>query len=122
MILQLTSPPALPTSLPSASPQGSPSVLGGGPETINAFDEKGFPTTIIRPAAEATEVKHYNEQGFLVTDSPAKATPTFRLVAESASPSIKATTAPTNAAANLGRFDSKLGAVCAILLGGVLAL
>ncbi|MCJ1343047.1 hypothetical protein MMC31_001237 [Peltigera leucophlebia] len=117
-----TSQPALPTSLPSASRQDSLLGGGGGLETFQGFDEKGFPITLTRPISEATAAKHYNEQGFLVTDAPAKATATFKAIAESAGPTLKATTAPTNTAAGLKRFDWKLSTIFAMFLGGTLAV
>lgn len=108
--------------MPSASQQDSPSGGGGGLETFQGFDEKGFPVTITRPVAEATAAKHYNEQGFLVTDPPAKASDTFKAIAESAGPTVKATTARTNAAVDRRRYGWKLGTIFAIFLGGTLAI
>ena len=93
---------------------------GGGLETFQGFDEKGFPTIVTRPVAEAS--KHFNEQGFLVTDAPFKASPTFKAIAESAGPTLKATTAPTNAAADRKRYGWKLSTMFAIFLGGALAI
>lgn len=93
---------------------------GGGLETFQGFDEKGFPIIVTRPVAEATASKHYNEQGFLVTDAPSKASPTFKAIAESAT--FKATTAPTNAAVDQKRYDWKLSMMFTIFLGGTLAI
>lgn len=95
---------------------------GGGLETFQGFDEKGFPVTITRPVADATAAKHYNEQGFLVTDAPAKTSATFKALAESASPTLKATTARTNAGVDRRRYDWKVSIIFAIFLGGTLAI
>ena len=89
----------------------------GGLETFQGFDEKGFPITVTRPVAEATASKHYNEQGFLVTDAPSKASPTFKAIAEIAGQTLKATTAPTNAAVDRKRYDWRLSMMSAIFLG-----
>ena len=105
-----------------SSQQGSPLGGGGGLETFQGFDEKGFPVTLTRPVADATAAKHYNEQGFLVTDAPAKASTTFKALAESASPTLKATTAHKNAAVDQRRYDWKISTIFAIILGGTFAM
>lgn len=103
-------------------------VVGGGLETITTFDEKGFLTTITQAAAAATGAKHYNEQGFLVTDIPEPTgtgtSPTKVLaLADSTDPSMKATKiSATSAAANARRFDWTLGAACGLFLGGTLLI
>lgn len=110
-------------------PQDSPlGVASGGLETITTFDEKGFLTTIIQAAAAATGTKRYNEQGFLITNSPEPTdtgtSPTKVLaLADSTDPSMKATKiTATTAAANPKSFDWKLGAACGLFLGGALVM
>lgn len=101
---------------------------GGGLEIITKFDEKGFLTTITQAIAAATGAKQYNEQGFLVTDSPEPTgtgtSPTKVLaLADSTDPSTKATKiSATAAAANPRRFDWTLGAACGLFLGGALVI
>ncbi|KAL8675056.1 MAG: hypothetical protein Q9168_000539 [Polycauliona sp. 1 TL-2023] len=56
------------TSSPPAASQAS--AADGGLETVTEYDQRGFPTVIVQ-AKGAT--KHYNDQGFLITDGPALA-------------------------------------------------
>ncbi|KAL8999222.1 MAG: hypothetical protein Q9169_001887 [Polycauliona sp. 2 TL-2023] len=56
------------TSLPLAASVVSPA--DGGLETVTAYDQRGFPTVIVQAKGAS---KHYNDQGFLITDSPALA-------------------------------------------------
>ena len=59
---------------PAVSPTtSSPLVASGvspGLETVTAYDQRGFPTVVVQAKGA---VKHYNDQGFLITDSPALA-------------------------------------------------
>ena len=51
----------------------------GGYEVVTTYDQQGFPETITQLAGAATAVKSYNEQGFLITNSPSltpRASPT----------------------------------------------
>lgn len=103
-------------------------MVDGGLETITTFDEKGFLTTVTQAAAVATGAKHYNEQGFLVTNSPeptGTGTPPTKVLelADSTDPSMKATkVSATTAAANPRKFDWNLGAACGLFLGGALVI
>ncbi|KAL9640518.1 MAG: hypothetical protein Q9204_000690 [Flavoplaca sp. TL-2023a] len=56
---------APPTSSPSAASGASPA--DGGLETVTAYDQRGFPTVIVQAKGAS---KQYNDQGFLITDSP----------------------------------------------------
>lgn len=58
---------------PAVSPTSSPLVASGvspGLETVTQYDQRGFPTVVVQAKGA---VKHYNDQGFLITDSPALA-------------------------------------------------
>ncbi|KAI9696165.1 MAG: hypothetical protein M1820_008306 [Bogoriella megaspora] len=63
------------TSSPVVSAQASSSAAASpassGSETVTSYDEKGFPTTATVPAGWNTAAKSYNDQGFLITPSPA---------------------------------------------------
>ncbi|KAL8845606.1 MAG: hypothetical protein Q9176_000242 [Flavoplaca citrina] len=54
-----------PTSSPLAASGASPA--DGGLETVTAYDQRGFPTVIVQAKGAS---KQYNDQGFLITDSP----------------------------------------------------
>ncbi|KAI4173308.1 MAG: hypothetical protein LQ343_003019 [Gyalolechia ehrenbergii] len=60
-----TSTPVLSTSSPQDL--SGPSPADGGLETVTAFDQRGFPTTIVQ-AKGAT--RRYDDQGFLITATP----------------------------------------------------
>ncbi|MCJ1469478.1 hypothetical protein MMC07_008111 [Pseudocyphellaria aurata] len=124
-----TSPPPLPTSSHSVSPQDSLlEVAGGGLETVTTFDEKGFLTTVTRAVAAVTGAKHYDQQGFLVTNPPeptsSGTSPTKMLaLADSSDPSMKATKiSPTTAAANPRSFHRIFGAACGLFVCGALVI
>ena len=103
-------------------------MAGGGLEIVTRFDEKGFLTTVTQAVAAATDVKHYNEQGFLVTNPPEPTStgisPTKVMVlADSTGPSVKATkTSSTSAAANPRRSGWTLWTVCGLFLSGALLI
>lgn len=84
---QVTSLQVLSTSLPADSQQGSPG--DGGYELVTSYNQQGFPEIITQQAGAATAVKSYNEQGFLVTDSPTittRASPTALADSAASSP------------------------------------
>ncbi len=59
---------------------------------MTSYNQQGFPEVITEPAGYATAVKSYNEQGFLITDSPSittRASPTA-LADSAASSSVDA--------------------------------
>lgn len=127
---QVTSPPVSPTSSPAGSQQGSH--VPGGYEVVTTYNEQGFPVVVTQPAGYASAIKHYNDQGFLVTSGAvleSRSAPTaapknavgsgVRAAADSASPSV-ATVSPsatTGAASRLGGVGTTLTAVFGIFCG-----
>jgi hypothetical protein len=53
------------------SQQGSPAA--GGSEIFTSFDQQGFPVVVTQAPGAATAVKHYDDQGFLITTGAALA-------------------------------------------------
>ena len=115
-------------SLPSSTSQElSPQASGaaGGYEVKTGWDDRGFKTTYTVAISAATQKPQYNEQGFLITPTPAlqsRSTPTPAIkVADSASTSagVVVHEAVTTGGANSNIFSPLLGAAC---LGGVLLL
>lgn len=58
---------------------------------MTTYNQQGFPEVITQPAGAATAVKSYNEQGFLITNSPSlstRATPTALADSAASSPAV----------------------------------
>lgn len=113
-------------SLPSSTSQeSSPQAAAGGSEVKTGWDDRGFKTTYTVAGPAATQKPQYNEQGFLVTSTPAlqsRSTPTPAIKAANSAESsagIKVHKAAATGAANVRNFGHLLGAVC---LGGALLL
>ncbi|KAI4247506.1 MAG: hypothetical protein L6R40_001454 [Gallowayella cf. fulva] len=114
-----------PTSSPSDSSGASPA--DGGLETVTAYDQRGFPTVIVQVKGAS---KHYNDQGFLITDSPvlaARSSPTAQagdsVATADAQVNKKVTTKSSAAVSWQGQRQLALAAICALsVLVGTLAL
>ncbi|KAL8727769.1 MAG: hypothetical protein Q9166_005824 [cf. Caloplaca sp. 2 TL-2023] len=119
-----------PTSSALDSLAASPA--DGGLETVTPYDQRGFPTVIVQVKGAS---KHYNDQGFPITDSPtlaARSTPTART--SQAADSVSTTGAgaqvnrkvTTKTSAAVSRQDPAqlcFAAACAVaVLAGILAL
>ncbi|KAL6714618.1 transglycosylase [Lecanora helva] len=69
----VTSPPVSPTSSPADLQQGSPA--DGGYEAITSYDQQGFPVVVTQPVGGASDAKHYDDKGFLITTTAAALDP-----------------------------------------------
>ncbi|KAL8818387.1 MAG: hypothetical protein Q9223_002963 [Gallowayella weberi] len=112
---------------PSPSPSSGASPADGGLETVTGYDQRGFPTVIVQVKGAS---KHYNDQGFLITDGPA--------LAARSSPTAQADDSVATAGAQVNKKSSSkssagvsweaprqlwVTAVCAlVVLAGTLAL
>ncbi|KAI4191104.1 MAG: hypothetical protein L6R41_000325 [Letrouitia leprolyta] len=116
-----------PTSLSQDLSGGSPA--DGGLETVTAFDQRGFPTTIVQVKGAT---RRYDDQGFLITATPQLAERSSPTAAYAQAADSEATGAPqTNkkvtktSAATLERDLTQVyfAALCALaVFGGAVAL
>ncbi|KAL8777314.1 MAG: hypothetical protein Q9213_007918 [Squamulea squamosa] len=112
-----------PTSSPSAA--SGASAADGGLETVTAYDQRGFSTVIVQVKGAT---KHYNDQGFLITDSPAlavRSSPTAQAgdggtAAAQANKKVTQTSAATSRQDLTQVYLASLGALA--VLAGTLAL
>ncbi|KAK3175055.1 hypothetical protein OEA41_002301 [Lepraria neglecta] len=130
----VTSPPVSPTSSPEDSQPDSPAA--GGSEVVTSFNGKGFPVIVTQAPGAATTVKHYDNQGFLITTGAALASPASpTALAEnpasspvaaaessaSSSPVVTKTVTPkSQASSRFQGFEFILGTVSCILAGMLL--
>lgn len=126
-LLLQTSTVVSPTSLSQDLSGGSPA--DGGLETVTAFDQRGFPTTIVQVKGAT---RRYDDQGFLITATPQLAERSSPTAAYAQAADSEATGAPqTNkkvtktSAATLERDLTQVyfAALCALaVFGGAVAL
>ena len=99
-------------------------------ETAVAYDGKGFPTTVVRPAGWESASKAFDEQGFLVTPAPVSTLATSyagRNVAVDQSGGTGSGTAPANpvatgAASAPTSFAVRFWGVVSCVLAGMMLL
>ncbi|KAL8874244.1 MAG: hypothetical protein Q9174_000400 [Haloplaca sp. 1 TL-2023] len=120
-----TSQQASSTSSPPGALVASPA--DGGFETVTAYDQRGFPTTIVKAKGAAVQ---YDNQGFLITPSAAlaaRASPTAATGMDTtvAAPAKKKVTQTSTSAAVSGHISTQLYLVASCgfaVLAGTLAL